>query len=77
MHHALPVEEGIVYLEGDVVIVVSVASEQKGARVTVKGIVDKSHGTGHCSHNNLVSNKWGTVSGNFRKSIIVIEMYFI
>lgn len=57
MHHALPVEEGIVYLEGDVVIVVSVASEQKGARVTVKGIVDKSHGTGHCSHNNLVSNK--------------------
>ena len=51
---ASPVEEGVVYLEGDVVVVVCVASKQKGARVTVKRVADKSHGAGHCRHNNLV-----------------------
>ena len=50
---ASPVEEGVVYLEGDVVVVVCVASKQKGARVTVKRVADKSHGAGHCRHNNL------------------------
>ena len=52
---ASPVEEGVVYLEGDVVVVVCVASKQKGARVTVKRVADKSHGAGHCRHNNLVT----------------------
>ena len=48
-------EESVVYLEGDVVVVVGVASKQKGTGVTVKGVVDKSHGAGHCGHNNLVN----------------------
>ena len=47
-------EEGVVYMEGDVVVVVGIASKQKGTGVTVKGVVDKPHRTGHCGHNNLV-----------------------
>ena len=54
---ASPMEESVVYLEGDVVVVVGVASKQKGTGVTVKGVADKSHGAGHCSHNNLVRVK--------------------
>ena len=46
-------EEGVVYMESDVVVVVGVASKQKGTGVTVKGVVDKPHRTGHCGHNNL------------------------
>lgn len=49
-------EEGVVYMEGDVVVVVGVASKQKGTGVTVKGVVDKPHRTGHCGHNNLGIN---------------------
>ena len=47
-------EEGVVYMEGDVVVVVGIASKQKGTGVSVKGVVDKPHRTGHCGHNNLV-----------------------
>ena len=48
-----PAEEGVVYLEGDVVVVVSVAAEQEGAGVPVKGVGDKPHGTCHRGHYHL------------------------
>ena len=48
-------EEGVVDLEGDVVVVVCVASKQEGTRVTVKRVADKAHRAGHCRHNNLVT----------------------
>ena len=48
-----PAEEGVVYLEGDVVVVVGVAAEQEGAGVPVKGVGDKPHGTCHRGHYHL------------------------
>ena len=48
-----PAEEGVVYLEGDVVVVVGVAAEQEGTGVLVKGVGDKPHGTCHRGHNHL------------------------
>ena len=48
-------QESVVYMEGDVVVVVCVASKQKGTRVTVKRVADKAHRAGHRRHNNLVT----------------------
>ena len=48
-----PAEEGVVYLECDVVVVVGVAAEQEGAGVPVKWVGDKPHGTCHRGHHHL------------------------
>ena len=52
---ASPVQESVVYVEGDIVVVVCVASKQNGTRVTVERVADKAHRAGHCRHNNLVT----------------------
>ena len=48
-----PAEEGVVDLEGDVVVVVGVAAEQEGAGVPVKWVGDEPHGTCHRGHHHL------------------------
>ena len=46
-------KEGVVDLEGDVVVVVGVASEEEGAGVFVEWICYESHGTRDSSNNYL------------------------
>ena len=53
MGRLLPCEEGVVYVECEVLVVVGVAPEQEGAGVSVEWVGEEPHGTRHCSHHNL------------------------